>query len=368
MADPFTALWRRVSPAVARAREAKLQRMREQLERAASRNADLRARLDRLRAETERTDVARRDLIEGLLRHHAATRLPGDADPAAAAAWASRSAAYAGARGAWMAERQAGRPDGIRERSIAGLTWSIPDDRTDPGSLSHRMLHRQWLPVDDIAEVRPFATGGVMLDIGANIGTTAIPRVVLGDFTRVCAAEPDSRNYACLVANVLANGLGGLVLPDRVAISSAPGTARLHRASGMGGHHLLVDGSSASEMEDVEVLTVERWLERLDVAAADVRFVKVDTQGWELHVLLGAGALLEARRSAWQIEVSPAMLKRAHSRPEELMALVSAHFTHMRELGRPGAPPWRPAAELPEVLARVQEQGRFGNLLLFNLG
>lgn len=366
MSDRLAALWRRVSPAAARAREAKLAHMRERLARAASRYADLRGRLDQLRGATALQDTAAHDLIAGLLRHHASARVPGDADPDTAAAWASRSVTYAVARAQWAREGGS-RPEGGRQQRIDGLTWAIPDDRTDPGSLSHRMLHRQWLPIDDIGEVRPFAAGGVMLDIGANIGTTSIPRIVLGDFARVCAAEPDSVNFACLVENVLANGLGGLVLPDRVAISSAVGTARLRRASGMGGHHLLVDGSAAEAMEDVEVLTVERWLERLQVAPGDVRFVKVDTQGWELQVLLGALPLLAGRRAAWQIEVSPAMLKRARSRPEDLIALVATHFTHVRELGRPGAPPWRPTGDLPEVLSRVEEQGRFGNLLLFNL-
>src|SRR5574342_110776 len=55
---------------------------------------------------------------------------------------------------------------------IAGLVWWIPADDRKPGSLSDRLLHRE-LPLAEILRTRPFARGGVMIDIGANIGTTS---------------------------------------------------------------------------------------------------------------------------------------------------------------------------------------------------
>src|SRR6186713_2719164 len=114
-----------------------------------------------------------------------------------------------------------------------------------------------------------------MLDVGANIGTVAIPRMVLGDFERVYAAEPDEANYRCLVGNILSNHLAGLVIPDRVALSNTPGSAHLRKAAGMGGHHLMAKPGK-HESEVVTIVSMDGWLERLKVDPGKVRFVKVD--------------------------------------------------------------------------------------------
>src|SRR5688572_5971189 len=80
----------------------------------------------------------------------------------------ARTEAYGAAKRAWEAGE---RPAGVRHAVSAGLEWSIPDDHGDEHSLSRR-IERGWLPLHDIAAVRGCAVGGIMLDIGANIGTT----------------------------------------------------------------------------------------------------------------------------------------------------------------------------------------------------
>jgi FkbM family methyltransferase len=287
------------------------------------------------------------------------TGVKDDADTA----WIALSREYGAARLASMAG-QTRLP--VRHAEAGGLNWVLPVDRDEPGTLSHRIVHEGWLPLDDIAAVRPFARGEAMLDIGANIGTTSIPRAVLGDFARIYAAEPEPDNFHCLVANVLANGVAGLVCPDRVAVSSQPGTMSLRRASGMGGHHLLAE-PGGHDTATVEVVTVDTWLARLGADLDAIRFVKVDTQGWDVRVLEGAQALLARRRAVWQIEVSVPMMKRAGSRAEDLVAQVDAHFTHVRELDKGASKPWVPATQLPDVLARMAERRQFGNVLLLNL-
>jgi hypothetical protein len=53
-------------------------------------------------------------------------------------------------------------------------------------------------PVDMISMLAPLAHGGVMLDIGANVGLTSIPRAVLHLFDHIHAFEPEPMNAACL--------------------------------------------------------------------------------------------------------------------------------------------------------------------------
>ena len=325
---------------------------------------------ERLRLTRERTraeDRARVAHVQGLLRLRAQLASPGSPSREAIereSRLASACSDYAAAKARWMAGQV---PAGVRKTTGAGLTWSVPADMSDKGSLSHRILEHGWLPLEDLAAIRPFASGGVMLDIGANIGTTVIPRLVLGDFECAYAAEPNSDNFLCLVGNVIDNHLEGRVLPDRLAISSTIGTTRLRRAAQIGGHHLMGRETRSFETEEVACRTVDAWLARVQVAPDAVRFVKVDTQGWDLHVLQGATGLLGCRQVVWQVEVSPSMMKEAGSRIEDLCALVQANFTHVKELGRRGAPPWIPASAAGDLLSSVSQQRRVANLLFFNL-
>ena len=108
----------------------------------------------------------------------------------------------------------AGVPAGAANVVIAGLSWWIPKSPDGDGGINRRLEGQRRLPLAEILQTRELAVGRLMIDIGANIGTTSIPRVLLGDFNYVYAAEPDPGNYACLVRNVVDNGLRGLVLPE----------------------------------------------------------------------------------------------------------------------------------------------------------
>jgi FkbM family methyltransferase len=267
---------------------------------------------------------------------------------------------YAAMKHAWT---EGVRPHHVQATSD-GLQWSIPSDHGDEHSLSRR-IERGWLPLNDIATVRACAVGGVMLDVGANIGTTCIPRVVLGDFDCVYAAEPEPDNYACLVGNVLDNGLTGRVMPERVAIGSSNGTASLELMSRIGAHHLVAEPDLArGPLVEVPCFTIDSWLERLGVSPTAVSFVKVDTQGWDIEVLKGATALLEHKHVVWQLEITR-LVKRSGETIQKFAELLNARFTHAKTLGGHSVVV-KPLADVLNRLDRMVEDENFVNLLLLN--
>ncbi len=255
--------------------------------------------------------------------------------------------------------------------SVFGLTILVPQDARKPDSLSHRIVDQQWLPLDNILRVRKFCKGGIMLDVGANIGTTSIPRVVLGDFESIYAAEADPLNYACLVRNVRANGLAGRVLPDCVAISDHDGVASMRRAALMGNHRLLPSTHPhTSDVLEVPCLTLDSWIRSLAIDVDLVTFVKSDTQGFEWHVLRGARAILGQRHIAWQIEFSPRHLAKSGASASELCDELKTHFTDFIDLGSDAQTPRaRPTSEIEGALAYVARLRRnHTDLLLFSSG
>jgi FkbM family methyltransferase len=244
----------------------------------------------------------------------------------------------------------------------------VPADEASKGALSDRILGEGWLPLEDILATRELALGTAMIDIGANIGTTSIPRVVLGDFAYVYAAEPDPANYACLVDNVAANGLRGFILPDRIAIGGADGEAVLRRRTQIGTHHLVATASGPTDIA-VQVRSLDSWIAQLGADVAAITFVKVDTQGWECQVLRGASRLLARKHIAWQIEFSPRLLKQAGASSGDLLDRAEAHFTHFIDLGSRTTPRVRPVSQIREAMASVERrERRYTDLLLYNAG
>ena len=256
---------------------------------------------------------------------------------------------------------------------VFGLNWWMPVIDPRPGGPSAAWIAKQRFPYRALTQTRELAIGGVMLDIGANIGRMSVSRVVMGDVVAAYCAEPDPLNYACLVGNIVDNDLTGLLLPDRLAIADRDGTATLRRRSASGGHSVVADdsvvsdaprGSSHPSSEDgefieVPCLTLDTWMARLRVDPDAVTFVKVDVQGFEMRVLQGASGLLAKRHCAWQLELDPALLSAAGTSLAEVCAKVQQHFTHFIDLnGALTGARQRVISELPQGLAYMNDSSR----------
>jgi FkbM family methyltransferase len=350
--DELTTVRDRLAAVTARARA-----LKGAEERAAKAERDAehdRARLDK--ANADRMRLRRQMLSPAPLAGLVAARRPLFPRPGVRAEGAAREAQFRRVCAAYAAEvdRPWPRP-GVEPIDIGGLRLWVPLDERQPERIE-RASH-QDIPYAAILQSREVALGGLMLDIGANLGRTSLPRALLGDVRAVYAAEADADNFACLVHAVVDNGVRGFVLPDHLAIAAADGTATLRRSRFVGGHRLVAEGRKKHiEVATVRTRRVDTWLDELGIDPADVSFVKVDVQGWEPGVLGGAAGLLGRRTAAWQLEIDGHLLKLAGSSIRELVALASPHFTHFVDL-RENAPGerHRPVAELGEALGYLPE-------------
>ena len=259
--------------------------------------------------------------------------------------------------------------------TIEGLTFWVPLDSRSPKSLSDRVLDRGWLPLLDILRSREVAVGMAMIDIGANIGTTSIPRAILGDFQVIYAAEPVPANYAALVQNVVTNGLTGRILPDRVAIGSVDGDVRMKLSPRIGGHMVVqreLSARRAAGPDHVRVpgTTLDGWVAAMNIDLDQVTFIKCDTQGFEGHVLRGAAGVLQRKHIAWQMELWPKGLKTSGIELDEVVERLASQFTHFIQL-RGDIPARRiaPVTTLSTLMAAYSagtEKSGFADLIFFN--
>ena len=159
--------------------------------------------------------------------------------------------------------------------------------------------------------------GGVCLDVGANIGIhSLLMSGLVGPEGRVFAFEPEPRNFALLQENLALNGLTN-VTAIAAAVGDAVGTCRLALNPHNFGDHSVASGPGGPGRE-VPLTTVDVALG--SVPAGAVRFVKVDVQGYEQHVLRGMRKTLGQNPDAiLALEVFPQALRAAGGSGRGLM-------------------------------------------------
>lgn len=201
--------------------------------------------------------------------------------------------------------------------------------RLEPGTLSV------------VANLLP--EGGLMVDVGANVGTFCLPAARrTGPTGQVLALEPTPRTAALLRRSLALNGLD-----DRVAVLECAAGAQEGRAvlglSPVLSHNSLVPLDEATDHVEVAV----RPLDAVVAPGRRVDVVKIDAEGFELQVWRGMRRIVaENPDVAVIVEFGPSHIRRAGGTVADWIA----------ELRAPGLTPW----EIEEVgggLRPLRERG-----------
>ena len=149
------------------------------------------------------------------------------------------------------------------------------------------------------------APGMRVIDVGAHIGWyTLLAAELVGEQGSVVAYEPNPRLAALLERSISVNGFKDRAHVMHAAASSTTGMRLpLFIPKNRSGNARLIE----SDSEDAEVVTVEtvRLDEGSDIVGRAVDFIKVDAEGHERRVLLGAEGLLRNPKIALLIEHHP---------------------------------------------------------------
>jgi FkbM family methyltransferase len=208
--------------------------------------------------------------------------------------------------------------------TVRRLRNSGPEIELLPGQFGSLVT---WLfGIDEPREVAWFRRlvrpGGVVIDVGANIGQyTLIAAQLAGPSGRVFSFEPDPVNAAALQRSIERNGFGDLIELLRVAVAGRSGEAAFEVQSDRTRSRLCANGPGVRpEATLVRTLALdnfvdERGLDRLD-------FLKIDVEGADLDVLRGAERALRRLQPAVMVEYEPDWLRAYGERPEALPAFL----------------------------------------------
>ncbi|MBO1073732.1 FkbM family methyltransferase [Roseomonas marmotae] len=199
---------------------------------------------------------------------------------------------------------------GIAEVQMAGRTIRF---HGDPEEDYFRRLQEFYL---DLPGLEPYVRAnvprdGVCLDIGANIGLTAVLLSLLCPDGHVYAFEAVPRMAALIRATLVENGITNCTVVN-LAVGDAPGEVRFFD-SGVGSHAITDEHLAPPDTTlIVPVVTLDDYL--FDTAKVErVDFVKMDIEGFEPRALAGGPRFLERFRPPVLMEFNSWLLRVAHS-------------------------------------------------------
>jgi FkbM family methyltransferase len=141
--------------------------------------------------------------------------------------------------------------------------------------------------------------GETAIDVGANLGfVTTMLAALVGRDGRVLSLEPSPITFAKLQKTIAANALSQVVACN-LGAGAAPGTqilTQVNRNSGNGS--ILASGGGPSR-----AIRIERLDDIPQAWQTPVSFLKIDTEGYEPHVLTGARRLIEHNQPVIYMEM-----------------------------------------------------------------
>ncbi len=152
----------------------------------------------------------------------------------------------------------------------------------------------------------------LLIDVGAHMGTYALPLAASGLLKKVYAVEGSKDMFQLLCENVALNALGNVVETVNAVVSNTNGEVLFYEyadefLSGWSGQKESLGHHQASGKileRKVQSNTLDQLLSNHHISSKSIA-LKVDVEGHELCVLQGAAQLLKNNRVLLQIEIWP---------------------------------------------------------------
>jgi len=158
-------------------------------------------------------------------------------------------------------------------------------------SVLSKLIYEGNFELDEISFVNNILKDGdVFIDIGSNIGLfSLIASNLVGRNGKVISFEPSPKTFKRLEENIELNELQNVKL-NNIGLSDKKGTLKLHVSEN--GHDAW--DTFASDLNnikyqnsiEVNINTLDNEIENIGVN--NIKLIKIDVEGWEKFVLLGA--------------------------------------------------------------------------------
>jgi FkbM family methyltransferase len=203
----------------------------------------------------------------------------------------------------------------VRQADRYGFSFEL-----DLSDLLQWLLYWGFRDPSHEALVRLCKPGATVVDVGANIGVTALKCAhATGQTGKVFAIEPDPINVALLRSNIARNRVPNIEVLE-LALGDRDGQVGLGvpDAHNRGGNR--VETSPSLKTADVRMTTLDKIAEMHPCPGPTL--LKIDVEGYETRVLRGGLVFLATCRPVIFLEVVDKHLREQGSSPAELLSLL----------------------------------------------
>lgn len=188
--------------------------------------------------------------------------------------------------------------NGARAQRIALSLPNAQDDYVQRVILKGRNFYeaRQLAQIEAFGIVGPKS---VVCDIGANIGNHSVYFSQVMGAAKVLAFEPMPHCFSTLCSNILLNHIEDRVFAYDCLIGAETGFGEMLRFNP---RNLGTTAYAAKVGGKVPLFALDDALEPSDVAGLDI--IKIDVEGMQMDVLMGAEAILTKRKPALWVGVA----------------------------------------------------------------
>ena len=207
--------------------------------------------------------------------------------------------------------------------TLAGRTLSIEGSSIDPYFISIEAFAAQTAPLCSF--VANHVDEGLIIDVGANIGLTAMAMSFAASRSRIIAFEPSPANVALFESNTRGNPQIEL---ERCGLAECAGELDFLVPPAGANCHMVTSNYEFSSSVGfhplkVPVTTLDSYLERT-APNERVVLIKIDVEGFEPNVLAGASGVIERHRPLIWMEFNSVTLNIAQGYSP--MAFATALF------------------------------------------
>ncbi len=176
-------------------------------------------------------------------------------------------------------------------------------------------LTKKFYQIDD--------SNGLFLDLGANIGTTGI--YFIKKFTpnlKLLAFEPDVENFKLLRANLILNDLYEKTTAENFGLGVEESQQIMYRNISIPGQNGLFQNSEDAPTETIKIISLDKYFSDKNLKAEDIKYIWIDTEGFEPQVLIGAQNILRKNPAPIFMEFNPHLWQKS-GYYEKMMALLT---------------------------------------------
>lgn len=167
--------------------------------------------------------------------------------------------------------------------------------------------------------------GDIFVDIGSNIGACTLPMLSRSDVDSVVAFEPNPNNLFYLTSSVLLNtGYRSRFRLFPIGLGEETSKVKIYSQSGNAGNTVLGSQVGNRTYDELNLVDVRRLDDIVKMGQmTPIRVMKMDAQGYEVHILKGADALLSSGSvAAIHFEVQTKWLVAQNTTGLELLSLL----------------------------------------------